>query len=155
MSFQGGGRSGSSDSRSVSWITDQCWPYSALTTRQDVHRPTAPNDYCCKFTAYCQCCRGRGRSGRGRGRKPLNNGNYFGAKGQEMGSNQEAAAGPPKISVLISFLCSCQAAFPTSLQVFHCGTGMEGMLTPLQAGRLFVHDTLCGTRSITDNSLAC
>ncbi|KAL3134068.1 hypothetical protein ABBQ32_008497 [Trebouxia sp. C0010 RCD-2024] len=43
--------------------------------------------------------RGGGRFGRGRGRKPLNNGNYFGAKGQEMGKDSDGAAGPPKINV--------------------------------------------------------
>ena len=44
-------------------------------------------------------CRGGGWSGRGRGRKPLNNGNYFGAKGQEIGKDQSDGAAASKIKV--------------------------------------------------------
>ncbi|DBA81285.1 TPA: hypothetical protein ACH3X2_006902 [Trebouxia sp. C0005] len=41
--------------------------------------------------------RGGGWSGRGRGRKPLNNGNYFGAKGQEIGKDQSDGAATSKV----------------------------------------------------------
>ena len=44
-------------------------------------------------------CRGGGWSGRGRGRKPLNNGNYFGAKGQEIGKDQSDGAATSKVKV--------------------------------------------------------
>ena len=49
---------------------------------------------------FPMCCRGYGRhSGRGRGKKPLNNGNYFGAKGQEMNKDGQTTEEGPKLKV--------------------------------------------------------
>lgn len=53
-------------------------------------------------------CRGGGWSGR----KPLNNGNYFGAKGQEIGKDQSDGAATSKVKVKgsASICISCHQA---------------------------------------------
>ena len=107
-----------------------------------------PSNKCCSLTPGCRCCRGGGRSSRGRGRKPLNNGNYFGAKGQEMGSNQEAAAGPPKINVHTSLPCTCCAAPHFACKTSTCAFSVGKSLTFRQL-EAAVHATSYGAADAT------
>ena len=115
--FRGGGRSGGSDRGGryrdllmLHLLADQLGPmvtavYHQLTSevykrgicKQGAHKPplAVPD-----LLLLCTSCRGYGRNtGRGRGKKPLNNGNYFGAKGQEMDKNPQEAGEGSKIKV--------------------------------------------------------